>query len=219
MTKAHFRYLTFDCYGTLIDWRSGIQENLGRAIYGRPPKKDLLRAYVRLEAKREGSYSPYRDVLRETAIAVAAELGRELSEKAAEAFALSVPSWPPFGDTRGALKRFEELGIKRFILSNVDTDLLEETIRRNRLEVDGYVTAEQVHSYKPAPAHWEEFLRRTGARKAEVLHVAQSAFHDILTAGRLGFATAWVNRYGEALPRGASPTFIADSLRSLLPLV
>jgi FMN phosphatase YigB (HAD superfamily) len=87
------------------------------------------------------------------------------------------------------------------------------------LEVDGFVTSEQVGSYKPRAGHWLEFLRRTEAAKGEVLHVAQSIYHDIVPATRLGIASAWVNRYHEPMPSGASPTFVSDSLVHLAELL
>ena len=106
-------------------------------------------------------------------------------------------------------------GYKRFILSNVDNDLLEGTIRNSDLEVDGFVTAEEVGSYKPNPGHWKTFMERTGASKEEVLHVAQSVFHDIIPTQALGIASAWVNRYHEPMPAGANPLFVSDTLAHL----
>jgi 2-haloalkanoic acid dehalogenase type II len=138
-------------------------------------------------------------------------VGRE----AADEFASSVPWWPAFPDSRSFLKKMGDAGLARYILSNVDTDILRETIRRNRFEVEGYVTAEEVGGYKPGRRHWLRFLEKTGARKEETLHVAQSVFHDIIPAQELGFASAWVNRYREAIPAGAQPLYIVDSLKSL----
>jgi 2-haloalkanoic acid dehalogenase type II len=214
----HFSYLTFDCYGTLIDWRAGIERNLGRAL-GRvtlPRGESLLSLYVRLEAEQEGTYKKYRRVLSDTAKNVATKLDKRISDDAATRFAASVPLWPPFRDTTSSLKELGRLGYQRYILSNVDTDLLMQTIRRNKLEVDGFVTAEEVHSYKPAFGHWERFLKKTGAKKSEVLHVAQSIYHDIRPANKLGIRTAWVNRYGEPLPRDVAPWMMSDNLRHVV---
>ncbi|MDE1852120.1 MAG: HAD hydrolase-like protein [Thaumarchaeota archaeon] len=138
-----------------------------------------------------------------------------MDDEAARRFAGSVPRWPPFGDTSKFLQEMGSRGYKRYILSNVDNDLLEETIGNNGLEVDGFVTAEEVGSYKPRTDHWLEFLRRTGARKDEVLHVAQSVFHDIMPTQQLGIDSVWVNRYQEPLPADASPLIISDGLDSL----
>jgi len=211
-----YRYLTFDCYGTLIDWRAGIEAGL-RSALGQVSLsgQGLLDAYMEAEKRQEATYMKYREVLCRTALSIAQNLGVALSERAADKFAASVPSWPAFPDTGSFLREMGSRGYKRYILSNVDNDLLEGTIRNNGLEVDGYVTAEDVGSYKPNSAHWREFLRRAGAKKGEVLHVAQSVFHDIVPTQRMKIAAAWVNRYGEALPRDISPLIICDSLESL----
>lgn len=211
-----YRYLTFDCYGTLIDWRAGIEAGL-RSALGRVglQGQDLLDVYVEAEKRQESRYIKYREVLGRTALSMARSLGVPVSRSAADKFAASVPSWPAFPDSGGFLREMGSRGYRRFILSNVDNDLLEATIRKNGLEVDGYVTAEQIGSYKPNPAHWKEFMSRTGARKGEMLHVAQSVFHDIIPTQRMRIGSAWVNRYHEKLPPNASPLIISDTLKSL----
>ena len=147
------------------------------------------------------------------------QLGVDVTDEAARRFAASVPRWPAFPDSASFLREMGSRGHKRYILSNVDDDLLADTIRNHHLEVDGYVTAEQVGSYKPGEGHWKEFMRRTGADRADVLHVAQSVYHDIIPAQRMGIASAWINRYAEPLPRDASPLMITDSLESLAKIV
>ena len=211
-----YRYLTFDCYGTLIDWRAGIENEL-KAVAGDLPLggQNLLESYGLSERKEEATYRKYREVLRRSVLSMSRDLGASISDEAARRFAASVPRWPAFSDTGKFLRDMGSRGYKRFILSNVDDDLLRGTIENNGLEVDGYVTAEQVESYKPNPGHWVEFLRRTGAEKDEVIHVAQSLYHDIAPAQGLGIDSAWVNRYGEPIPRGVSPMIIADSLAGL----
>jgi 2-haloalkanoic acid dehalogenase type II len=211
-----FDYLTFDCYGTLIDWRSGIETALKKALGALPVSgTQLLDAYIEAEAKEEASYKLYRRVLADSATEVSKKFGRELDRSAADDFASSVPLWPAFGDTAEALKRLGRMGYERYILSNVDTDQLKQTVSRQGLEVDGFVTAEQTKSYKPVYGHWETFIERTGARKERILHVAQSIFHDIVPAGELGISSAWVNRYSQAIPQGVHPAFISDSLGHL----
>jgi 2-haloacid dehalogenase len=177
--------------------------------------QELMRAYVAAEAEQESTYRKYREVLARTAKALAAGLRTDVSEVQADEFAGSVPKWPAFPDTAQFLRDMGSKGYKRYILSNVDDDLLEETIRNQGLEVDGFVTAEQVGSYKPKPGHWMEFLNRTGATKRDVLHVAQSLYHDVLPTQGLGIESAWVNRYGEQLPSNAFPSVISDSLGNL----
>ena len=211
-----YRYLTFDCYGTLVDWKTGIEEGLQAAIGSlNLSGNELLSAYVSAEKAEESTYKKYREVLRTTALSMSGTLGVKISDAAARGFAASVPNWPAFGDTAEFLREMGKRGYKRYILSNVDNDLLEGTIRRSRLEVDGFVTAEEVGSYKPNEGHWIEFMRRTGASKDQVLHVAQSVFHDIIPTQHLGMDSAWVNRYSERLPLEASPLLISDSLESL----
>jgi len=217
---ARFTHLTFDCYGTLIDWRAGIERELVGALGGiRISGQQRLAAYVEAEKSQESEYRKYREVLRRTIISLSGPLGMTIPDTAAQEFAGSVPEWPAFPDTAEALRSLGKKGYKRFILSNVDTDLLKETISHSGLSVDSYVTAEECKSYKPALGHWKSFMERTGAKKEEILHVAQSVYHDILPTGKLGIASAWVNRYGQPLPRDAAPLYICDSLASLVALV
>ena len=211
-----FTHLTFDCYGTLIDWRAGIERELARALGSvKLSGQRLLAAYVEAEKSQESTYKKYREVLRETVVSMSGILAVEVTFAAAQEFAASVPRWPAFPDTAKFLREAGSKGFKRYILSNVDTDLLEETISRHGLEVDGYVTAEEVGSYKPNPAHWMRFMEKSGARKRSVLHCAQSVYHDILPTQSMGIASAWVNRYDEKLGPGVEPTIICDSLENL----
>ena len=214
-----FRYLTFDCYGTLIDWKRGIEASqagvFGESLRG----KALLDAYVLSEKIEEKEYKKYREVLRRSALRLSKRLGVNVSQEAAKGFAASVPSWPAFGDSVRFLQEAGAKGYRRYILSNIDTDMLESTIRINGLEVDGYVTAEQVGSYKPKRGHWLRFMEMTGARRDEVLHVAQSVFHDIAPTGKLGISSAWVNRYKEPMRLGVHPQFVSDTLAHLATLL
>lgn len=211
-----YRYLTFDCYGTLIDWKTGIERSLAAELGSRVEGREgLLGDYLQAERREEASYKKYREVLKGSFMAVSASLGVPPDEGGAASFADSLPRWPAFPDSVAFLKEMGSMGYARYILSNVDNDLLEETVRNAHLDVDGFVTAEELGSYKPAPRHWLEFLRRVGADKGSVLHVAQSVYHDIIPAQGLGIASAWVNRYSEPLPRGAAPWAISDSLRNL----
>ncbi|MDG7008802.1 MAG: haloacid dehalogenase type II [Nitrososphaerota archaeon] len=211
-----YRYLTFDCYGTLIDWRTGIEREL-TSVFGKVSLKgqELLDTYVSAEKVEETTYKKYREVLRRSLLSMSDRLGADVSDEAARKFAASVPRWPAFPDTAPFLREMGERGYRRYILSNVDNDLLSDTIRDHHLEVDDFVTAEQVGSYKPREGHWLEFLRRTGAKKEEVLHIAQSIYHDVVPTRRLGIDSVWVNRYSEPLPSEASPSMISNSLADL----
>jgi 2-haloalkanoic acid dehalogenase type II len=210
--------LTFDCYGTLVDWETGIarafQEEAARD--GLVLERDeIVAAYHDVEAKVEaGPYRPYREVLGETALRVAERLGWPLTPGRAGFLADSLPDWPMFPDTRPALERLR----RRFtlaILSNVDDDLLQATLKRIGVEFDWTVTAQRTRSYKPAPGHFKEAVRRVEGRKDRLLHVARSRFHDIEPATRLGLAAVWVNRKGEALGDGPRPLRVVADLAEL----
>ena len=216
-----FAHLTFDCYGTLVDWRKGIETNLGDPLRknGLASGVSVFPLYVKFEAEEEGQYRSYREILRDTAVKVAKHLKVSIAEKEARMFAASVPSWPPFGDTVQSLKELGERGYKRVILSNIDKDILKETIHQNSLDVDGYITAEDVGSYKPSLGHWNRFFDLYRTTKETTLHVAQSIFHDIIPCTKLGISTAWINRYSEAVPAGINPTYILGDLKGLLRLL
>jgi 2-haloalkanoic acid dehalogenase type II len=191
--------LTFDCYGTLVDWERGIAEALERAAGADGVTLDraaVLRAYHEIEPRIQAErYRRYREVLALTARAVAERLGWPLAPGREAFLPESLPTWPPFPDTNGALRRLRDAGHRLAILSNVDDDLLAGTRRRLDVAFDFVVTAQQVGSYKPAPGHFAAARERIGA--ARWLHVAQSYFHDVQPARALGIASAWINRKGE----------------------
>lgn len=199
--------ITFDCYGTLIDWEAGIEEAFTRAAAAdrlKLDRKALLRAYAEVEPLVEaGAYRSYRAVLTETARRVAPRLGWSLSKERAGFLADSLPRWRPFADTNPALERLVAAGYRLGILSNVDDDLLAGTLRHLTVKFDLLVTAQQVGSYKPAHGH---FLRaREGLGTQRWLHAAQSYFHDVVPARALGIPIAWINRKGEAAAGSARP--------------
>jgi 2-haloalkanoic acid dehalogenase type II len=191
--------LTFDCYGTLVDWERGIAEALERAAGADGVTLDraaALRAYHEIEPRVQAErYRRYREVLALTARAVAERLGWPLAPGREAFLPESLPTWPPFPDTNGALRRLRDAGHRLAILSNVDDDLLAGTRRQLDVAFDFVVTAQQVGSYKPAPGHFAAARERIGA--ARWLHVAQSYFHDVQPARALGIASAWINRKGE----------------------
>ncbi len=216
------RFLTFDCYGTLIDWREGIETNFKKFFLEDEEQiagLDIFRRYVALEANEEEAYKVYDDVLRDTSLRLAKNLGVDPSESAAEKFAKSITHWPAFEDTAPALKKLGRLGYRRVILSNIDRNLLTGTIRNSHLEVDGFITAQDVRSYKPAKKHWISFLRAFKVKRDEVLHVANSVYHDIIPANELGLKTVWVNRYRESLPRKVKPSYVVDKLSGLFEIL
>jgi len=200
-----FDYITFDCYGTLIDWESGIREAFRVAAAEDGVSLDeaaVWRAYAMIEPEVEQEmYRSYRDVLSETAARVAHLLGWPIQRQRAIFLAESLPSWRPFADTNAALQRLQKAGYQLGILSNVDDDLLAATRRHFTVEFRLIVTAQQVHSYKPAPGHFITARERTGG--APWLHAAQSNYHDIIPTNTLGISNAWINRKHERpLPGG-----------------
>lgn len=216
-----FDVITFDCYGTLIDWESGIAEAFLRAAHedGIDLRRDeVLRAYELIEPVVEREhFRLYRDVLTESAARVAHALGWPLAYERGTFLVNSLASWKPFADTNAALERLHRAGYRLGILSNVDDDLLAATRRHFTVAFEPVVTAQQVHSYKPAAGHWIEAGRRIG--DARWLHAAQSNFHDIVPANARGIATAWVNRRGDAPLPGGTPTHELRDLAGLADLL
>ncbi len=205
----NFDFVTFDCYGTLIDWEGGIADAFVRTAREdgiELRREDVLRAYAFVEpgVQRE-SFRLYRDVLAESAARVAHALGWRLDYERGTFLVTSLAEWRPFPDTNAALERLRAAGLSLGILSNVDDDLLATTRRSLTVDFDFVITAEQVRSYKPAPRHFEAARARIGS--ARWLHAAQSDFHDIVPANTLGIATAWVNRHGEPPLPGGIPSF------------
>ena len=217
MPDTDFDLITFDCYGTLIDWESGIinafqSEALAGGVSLNPA--DIAAAYMIEEPIVEsGPYQPYREVLANTALAVAVRLGWKLEPERASFLAESVARWRPFPDTNAALEKLASrysLGI----LSNIDDDILAQTIEQFSVRFDLIVTAAQVESYKPGHAHFLEAIKRGNGKR--ILHAAQSYFHDVVPASALGVPAAWVNRRHERADEGGpAPTYEVNTLSEL----
>jgi 2-haloalkanoic acid dehalogenase type II len=199
-----FDVITFDCYGTLVDWEEGIAsafEEAGKWAGISLDRKKLLARYAEIEPQVQFErYQSYASVLRESAQRVARSFDWELTGDESAFLPQSVAGWPPFEDTNPALQRLVEKGYTLGILSNIDDGLLAETRRHLKVDFDIIVTAQQVGSYKPAHGHFETARSYMGDRRW--LHAAQSYFHDIVPAVDLGIPVAWINRKGE-LPAGA----------------
>lgn len=187
--------------------------------HGFTKDEKVFPVYVKLEAEQEGEYKSYREVLRDTALEVAKKFGVSITNDEATRFASSVPTWDPFSDTVETMKELGRRGYKRVILSNIDRDILRNTISHSGIEVDGFITAEDVGSYKPAEGHWKRFFEEYSTSKSETLHVAQSIYHDITPTCRLGITNAWINRYDQTKPSDATPSFTFSDLKSLLSLL
>ena len=216
MTRS-FDVITFDCYGTLVDWESGIGAWFDEAAAEdgiATTRRELLATYAKIEPAVEAeSFRPYRDVLAETALRVANHFDWLLTPERARGLADSLPSWKPFPDTNPALERLVSAGYRLGILSNVDDDLLAGTLRHLTVPFDLLVTAQQVRSYKPSPGHFETARRRIG--ESRWLHAARSHFHDVVPCRALGIPVAWVNRQAEPRHAGARPDLEVRTLAGL----
>jgi 2-haloacid dehalogenase len=190
------RWLTFDCFGTLIDWRHGIRTTGELLFPGRGAA--FLDAYIGLEAEvEEGPFKRYRAVLTETTRRAAKHLELDLKPDDATALVSTIPYWPPFGDVGPALAELRRDGWKLALLTNCDRDIIALTQRRLPASFDAVVTAEDVSAYKPSPAHFRLFQSTFGSSAGAWIHVAQSYFHDIRPTHELGISRIWVNRQGE----------------------
>ncbi len=222
-----YSHLTFDCYGTLIDWEHGILTAL-RPILDRhgvaPTDDQVLELYGELEAAAEaGPYRPYRAVLAAVMDGLGARLGFAPSPEERDALAASVEHWPPFPDTVEALRALARR-YRLVILSNIDDDLFAGSARQLGVEFAAVITAQQVGSYKPDRRNFRFALERLGVPADRVLHVAQSLYHDIEPAKEIGLTTVWVNRRHDRPGFGATPAATAQpdlevpDLRTLAPL-
>jgi 2-haloacid dehalogenase len=198
---ADFRALTFDCYGTLIDWEQGIGTWLSSWAEGHGFSlsiETLLNGFARAEneVERDHPQAPYPEILRLTLAALGRSLGIEPTPAEAAAFGGSVGDWPAFPDTPSALRLLQER-YRLVIVSNVNRASFSRTNQRLGITFDAIVTAEEVGAYKPDHRMFLrafEVLEGMGIGRGEILHVAQSLFHDHVPAKELGLATVWVNR-------------------------
>lgn len=202
--------ITFDCYGTLIDWEAGIVSSVAPVLASHGStwsRSDILRAYSEIEHREEtGSYLPYREVLRRVMQGIGERAGIALSTRECETLVRSFADWPVYPDTPPALQALKT----RFrigVLSNVDRDLFALTAPKLGVALDVLVTAEDVRSYKPARGHFMQGLARLGIPPSRVLHAAESPYHDLGVAREMGMRTAWVRRR-----QGSGPTASGDAV-------
>jgi 2-haloacid dehalogenase len=201
-----FDVLTFDCYGTLIDWETGILAALREASSEWPAAdEELLERFGSHEAAAErGEYRPYRQVLAETVRGMASDYGISIPDQAARRFAASVGDWPPFPDSSPALRRLARR-FKLAVITNCDEDLFATSAERLGVRFDWVITAEQTRSYKPDPRHFEVAFATISAPRERLLHAAQSLFHDHVPAKNLGMTTVWIDRRQGRSGSGATP--------------
>lgn len=212
MRLTDFNTLTFDCYGTLIDWESGIHTALQPLVArtGKPPSRDAaLETFGRHEAAQEAETPDmiYSALLTEVHRRIAKEWSVGATEEDHLRFGASVPDWPAFPDSPEALAYLKQ-HYKLVILSNVDRASFAGSNRRLGVEFDAICTAQDIGSYKPDLANFEYMLRRLadlGVARADILHTAQSLFHDHVPAKKMGLASAWIDRRHDQSGWGATP--------------
>ena len=231
-----YRAITFDCFGTLIDWETGILGVL--RPWAAPPgtraghvsDDTLLAAFARAESAEQRAHPDrlYREILRGTMARIAAELGRDATDDDAGRLADSVADWPAFPDTPEALRELKRRA-HLVVVSNVDRQSFEGARPRLGIPLDGLVTAEEVGAYKPDVRVFRrtlDLIAELGVKPRDHLHVAQSLHHDLIPAQALGIATCWIDRRegrpGGATPepsRAVRPDYIFTSMRALADAV
>jgi 2-haloacid dehalogenase len=208
MDFDRFSCLSFDCYGTLIDWETGLLSVLQPILRGhsvRLTDDEVLELHARAEAEIEASdYRPYKQVLRAVLQRFGADLGFSPTDSELGAFSFSVRSWPPFPDSSEALRALKKK-YSLAILSNIDDDLFASSAKSLGVNFDYVITAQQVGAYKPDLRGFEHLIDRVALPKDQLLHVAQSLYHDIAPAKELGLSTVWVNRRKGLKGPGATP--------------
>jgi len=219
-----FEVVTFDCYGTLIDWETGIFSALRPILSAHGRQIDdgtLLRLYGDFEQRSEaGGFQPYRSVLSSVVLQFGEKLGFTPTADELRALPESLSGWMPWPDTVAALRRLKER-FRLAILSNIDDDLFAATRPKLEVAFDEVITAQQAHAYKPSLKIFELALSRINSPAHRVLHVGQSIYHDVVPAQRLGLATVWVNRpsarpgVGAVKAARAKPDLTVGSLAEL----
>jgi 2-haloacid dehalogenase len=225
---SRFSTITFDCYGTLIDWESGILAAIRPILSAHNAHLsdvDILRMYGEIEADEEsGEYQPYREILRAVVRGFGTRLGFVPPEKEQESLPNSLANWKPFPDTLAALRQLKQ-NFKLGILSNIDDDLFSATAPQLEVDFDHVVTAAQSRAYKPSLDIFRLAQKQIELPVTQWLHAGQSIYHDVIPAQSLGIATVWVNRpsplpnSGAAKPAKAKPDLEVASLQELADLV
>lgn len=224
---SRFQFLTFDCYGTLINWESGILPVVRRMLGAHGKNADdatLLKLYGDFEHRAEAApYQSYRRVLASVMAQFGKEFGFEPSPQESESLAESLPGWKAWPDTVSALHRLKAR-FRLAIVSNIDDDLFAETRPQLGVDFEEVITAQQARAYKPSIKMFELALNRIDAPAHRVLHVGQSIYHDVIPAQALGLASVWVNRpsarpgTGAVRAADATPDVTVSSLEELADL-
>ena len=197
LNLSQFEYLSFDCYGTLIDWETGILGYLSPLLASKgvgASNDEILNLYSEVEPRQQQrAYRTYREILAAVVRGFAARFHFEVTNDEAAGLAHSIRDWQPFADTVPALRELQR-HCRLAVLSNIDDDLFALTAPKLGVELDLVVTAQQAGSYKPSLRNFGMLLERLPATTDKLLHVAESLYHDVVPASALGIATVWVNR-------------------------
>ncbi|MHB1539518.1 MAG: HAD family hydrolase [Solirubrobacteraceae bacterium] len=216
-------WITFDAYGTLIDWETGIYEaferEAARERFALPERGELIPLFHEVCTEVEaGSYELYAEVLRRTALAIAKRIDWDLEPSRSGFLPDSIPRWLPFKEANALLQKLSKT-FKLGLIANIDDKLLGQTRRHISTDFDLVVTAQQVRSYKPEPAHFVEFARRVGAKRGWV-HIAASHHHDVVPCIKQRVPVIWVNRNKQTLDSSQKkPTAEAHNLREAAKLL
>ncbi|MBD2059821.1 haloacid dehalogenase type II [Oculatella sp. FACHB-28] len=224
---SQYEALTFDCYGTIINWEQGILEAIKPVLAAYQLGIDdsqILELFAQLEGENEaGEYQSYRSVLGQVMQQFGEKLGFVPTSDQLNCLADSIQNWQPFPDSIDTLKRLKQQ-FKLVIISNIDDDLFAFTAKRLGVPFDFVITAFQAKSYKPSTHNFEFAFEKTGIPRDKILHVAQSIYHDIVPAKALGLSTVWVNRrhdqagFGATLPASSQPDLEIPNLETLAKL-
>ncbi len=215
--------ITFDCYGTLIDWEGEIQrffgELLARKGVARIDTRRLQRRWEEIQfVSIQGPYRPYRQILRETMQQAFEEFSLPYADEDVEAFAQSMGTWRPFPDTREAIRDLQKL-LKVVLITNTDNEIIAETEHNLGVTFDEIITAEQAGAYKPSHQGFLLARERLGLQVDEIWHAGFGFKYDVMPASALGYVTVWINRQGQARPLDVKETFLVGDMRTLVYLI
>ena len=206
---SQYEVLSFDCYGTLIDWESGILSAIKPVLSSHHINlndEGMLEIYAELESEAEaGQYMRYREILRKVMHGLGQRLGFVPTSSELDCLVDSLRGWKPFPDTVEALQTLKK-SFRLAVISNVDLDLFGWSAKHLKVDFDWVITSEQVKSYKPALQNFKYVIEHIGIPPAKILHIAQSLYHDVVPARTMGLPTVWVNRRKGKGGSGATPS-------------
>jgi 2-haloacid dehalogenase len=218
------RAITFDCYGTLIDWEGEIQRFFAQLLTSKQVKgvnaRALQRHWEDVQFQYiQQQYRPYRQVLRDTMPQALRDFNLPYTEEDVDAFARSMGQWQPFPDTQASLQALQKLGIKVVLITNTDDAIIAETQPLLGIVPDEIITAEQAGAYKPNHQGFLLARKRLGLEVKDIWHTGFGFKYDVVPATELGYTTVWVNRQGEARPSDVKETFLVGDMATLVYLV